>query len=250
MKRRTQRENEAEMQYDPYPDQQDGWGEDGYPAGDAPEAWEQNGADGPRGHYFGQQEALPDENDGRAEWPDDMTGSFYAPNVGNGAWLGEDLPLPEEKPPRRTIFKPRTRKPSFLLAVIVNSFRMLILLVLLLGLSGVGAVVGVAKAYMETAPVLDLAAIDDQAQTSFIYDANGNQITDYKGSENRIMVSIDTMPLMLQHAFVAVEDARFYTHNGIDIKRIVGAFVTNFVSGSQQGGSTITQQLIKNTLLS
>ncbi len=250
LKRRTQRENEAEMQYDPYPDQEGGWGEDGYPAGDAPEAWEQNGADGPRGHYFGQQEALPDENDGRAEWPDDMTGSFYAPNVGNGAWLGEDLPLPEEKPPRRTIFKPRTRKPSFLLAVIVNSFRMLILLVLLLGLSGVGAVVGVAKAYMETAPVLDLAAIDDQAQTSFIYDANGNQITDYKGSENRIMVSIDTMLLMLQHAFVAVEDARFYTHNGIDIKRIVGAFVTNFVSGSQQGGSTITQQLIKNTLLS
>ena len=54
----------------------------------------------------------------------------------------------------------------------------------------------------------------------------------------------------LRNAFVAVEDARFYTHNGIDIKRIIGSFVQNFVSGSQQGGSTITQQLIKNTLLS
>ncbi|MBR1586119.1 MAG: transglycosylase domain-containing protein [Clostridia bacterium] len=187
--------------------------------------------------------------DGQAEWPQDWTGTYTA-DAGDGSWLGEEASIEEEKPPRRTILKPRARKPSFFLAVAVHSFQMLVLLVLLLGLSGLGAVVGVAKAYMETAPTLDLAAIDDQAQTSFIYDANGNQITDYKGSENRIMVSIDTMPLMLQHAFVAVEDARFYTHNGVDIKRIVGAFVTNFVSGSQQGGSTITQQLIKNTLLS
>ena len=167
-----------------------------------------------------------------------------------GSWLGEDLPPEEEKPPKRTILKPRTRKPSFILAVLVNSFRMLILLVLIFSLAGLGAVVGIAKAYMETAPELDLSAIDDQAQTSFIYDADGNLITDYKGTENRIMVSIDTIPLTLQHAFVAVEDARFYTHNGVDIKRIVGAFVANFVTGSQQGGSTITQQLIKNTLLS
>ena len=153
-------------------------------------------------------------------------------------------------PPKRTILKPRTRKPSFILAVVVNSIRMLVLLILLFGLAGLGAVVGVAKAYMETAPTLDLAAIDDQAQTSFIYDASGTQITDYRGTENRIMVSLETMPLTLQHAFVAVEDARFYTHNGVDVKRIIGAFITNFVSGSQQGGSTITQQLIKNTLLS
>ena len=165
-------------------------------------------------------------------------------------WAAEGNGGLMETPKKRTIFKPRTRKPSFVLAVLVNSFRMLVLLILLFGLAGLGAVVGVAKAYMETAPTLDLTAIDEQAQTSFIYDADGNLITDYKGTENRIMVSIDTMPLDLQHAFVAVEDARFYTHNGVDIKRIVGAFITNFVSGSQQGGSTITQQLIKNTLLS
>ncbi len=150
----------------------------------------------------------------------------------------------------RTIFKQRQRKPSFLLAVIAGSLRMLLLIVLLLSLAGVGAVVGVAKAYVETAPVLDLAELSDQAQTSFIYDADGNLITDYKGTENRVMVSIADMPANLQHAFVAVEDARFYSHNGVDIKRIVGAFISNFLSGSQQGGSTITQQLIKNTVLS
>ena len=176
--------------------------------------------------------------------------ALYPPHE---SWVGEDhyaYYYEEEKPEKRTILKPRTRKPSFLLGVIVNSFRMLVILILLFGLAGAGAVVGIAKGYMETAPSLDLAAIDDQAQTSFIYDANGNLITEYRGTENRIMVSIDTMPVILQHAFVAVEDARFYTHNGVDIKRIIGAFVTNFVSGSQQGGSTITQQLIKNTLLS
>ena len=154
-----------------------------------------------------------------------------------------------EAPPRRSLFKKRTRKPSFALGVIVNAFRMALLLILIIGLAGMGAVVGIAKAYVETAPMLDIEKIDDQAQTSFFYDAKGNLITDYKGTENRIMVSIQAMPERLRYAFVAVEDARFFSHSGVDVKRIVGAFVTNFLSGSQQGGSTITQQLIKNTVL-
>ena len=195
--------------------------------------------------YSGQDEAAYYDEMNQPFYEDE---GLYPPYE---SWVGEENYMQEEeKPEKRTILKPRSRKPSFLLGVVVNSFRMLVILILLFGLAGAGAVVGIAKGYMETAPSLDLAAIDDQAQTSFIYDANGNLITEYRGTENRIMVSIDTMPLILQHAFVAVEDARFYTHNGVDIKRIIGAFVTNFVSGSQQGGSTITQQLIKNTLLS
>ena len=181
-----------------------------YQAQDAP-AYQEYADEAPEETLY---DAAPQEWEESAE---------YSPS---GSWLGEEAPE-EEKPPKRTIFKPRTRKPSFILAVLVNSFRMLVLMILIFGLAGLGAVVGVAKAYMETAPTLDLAAIDDQAQTSFIYDADGNLITDYKGTENRIMVSITTMPLTLQHAFVAVEDARFYTHNGVDVKRIVGAFVAN-----------------------
>ncbi|MBP3647758.1 MAG: PBP1A family penicillin-binding protein [Clostridia bacterium] len=151
---------------------------------------------------------------------------------------------------RRTIFKPRLTKPNFVLSVLVNAVRMLAVLIVLCGLALCGAVLGIAKGYMETAPTLDLALLDDQDKTSFLYDAQGNVITDYKGTENRIMVNISYMPENLRNAFVAVEDARFYTHNGIDVKRIIGSFVQNFVSGSQQGGSTITQQLIKNTVLS
>jgi len=171
----------------------------------------------------------------------------YYEEYGETNW---EEPLAEPPVKKRTIFKPRLTKPNFVLSVLVNAVRMLMVLVLLCGLALGGAVLGIAKGYMETAPTLDLALLDDQDKTSFLYDAQGNVITDYKGTENRIMVNISYMPENLRNAFVAVEDARFYTHNGIDIKRIIGSFVQNFVSGSQQGGSTITQQLIKNTVLS
>ena len=153
-------------------------------------------------------------------------------------------------PRARSIFKARTKKPNFVLSVAATTIRLSFVLALCAALALLGAVVGIAKAFVDTAPTLDLAALDAQDKTSFIYDSQGNLITDYKGTEDRIMVSIDEIPEMLQNAFIAVEDARFYEHNGVDVKRIVGALVANFTSGSTQGGSTITQQLIKQTVLS
>ena len=150
----------------------------------------------------------------------------------------------------KSIFRPRTKERSFILSVAVCLIHMSTVLMVCLGLALCGIIVGIAKAYVDTAPTLDLAALDAQDQTSFIYDAEGRLITDYKGTEDRVMVSISEIPEMLQNAFVAVEDARFYEHNGIDLKRIVSAFITNFTTGSMQGASTITQQLIKQTLLS
>ena len=153
-------------------------------------------------------------------------------------------------PRARSIFKARTKKPNFVLSVAVTTIRLSFIIALCVGLALLGAVIGIAKAFVDTAPTLDLAALDAQDKTSFIYDSEGNLITDYKGTEDRIMVSIDEIPEMLQNAFIAVEDARFYEHNGVDVKRIAGALVANFTSGSTQGGSTITQQLIKQTVLS
>ena len=153
-------------------------------------------------------------------------------------------------PRARSIFKARTKKPNFVLSVAATTIRLSFIIALCVGLALLGAVIGIAKAFVDTAPTLDLAALDAQNKTSFIYDSEGNLITDYKGTEDRIMVSIDEIPEMLQNAFIAVEDARFYEHNGVDVKRIVGALVANFTSGSTQGGSTITQQLIKQTVLS
>lgn len=162
----------------------------------------------------------------------------------------KNMPNRAVHPRARSIFKARTKKPNFVLSVAATTIHLSFIIALCVGLALLGAVIGIAKAFVDTAPTLDLAALDAQDKTSFIYDSEGNLITDYKGTEDRIMVSIDEIPEMLQNAFIAVEDARFYEHNGVDVKRIVGALVANFTSGSTQGGSTITQQLIKQTVLS
>jgi penicillin-binding protein 1A len=146
-------------------------------------------------------------------------------------------------------FKPRTRDGNFLFSVILTTAKMLFVAILIVGITGSGLLVGVAKAWIETAPPLDLTSFDQQAKTSFIYDKNGSLITDFKGTENRIDASWDEIPENLKNAVIAVEDQRFRTHNGVDIKRIMGALVTNLLNDSVQGGSTITQQLVKMTML-
>lgn len=151
---------------------------------------------------------------------------------------------------KKSIFRQSSRKPNFVVSVLVSCFRILLVVLVCIVLAVAGAVIGIGKAYVETAPDLDLNLINKQAKTSFIYDANGELLTEYKGIENRVNVGIDYIPKNLQNAFVAAEDERFYQHKGVDVKRIVGAFISNFLNNSTQGGSTITQQLIKNTVLS
>ncbi len=149
-----------------------------------------------------------------------------------------------------TIFKKRTKEHSFLVSSLLTSIFVFVLALIFLGISAIGAVFGVANAYVDTTPVLDLAKIENLSESSFIYDSSGEYITTFSGLENRIYVPIDEIPAVIQQAFVATEDARFYTHNGVDPKRIIGAFFNNLRTDTTQGGSTITQQLIKLRLLS
>ena len=85
-----------------------------------------------------------------------------------------------------------------------------------------------------------------QNQTSFIYGYDNKdklvEITRLHGEENRIWLSLDEMNPNLQKAFIAIEDERFELHHGVDWKRVGGVIINN----TGQGGSTITQQLIKN----
>lgn len=148
-----------------------------------------------------------------------------------------------------TVFHPRDRENNFILSVAMTTVKMLFFVVLLIGVAAMGLGIGVGKAWIDTAPALDLEALHSQSQTSFIYDKYGELITEYKGSENRIYVELDEVPQNLIDAVVAIEDARFWEHNGVDIKRIGGAFISTFFQGDVQGGSTITCQLIKLTLL-
>ena len=69
----------------------------------------------------------------------------------------------------------------------------------------------------------------------------------FKSTDNRVWVDIENVPKAMKDAFVAIEDQRFYSHMGVDIKRTMGAVINVFIKGdSSYGGSTITQQLVKN----
>ena len=148
-----------------------------------------------------------------------------------------------------SIFKPRESEKNFILSVLFMTMRMLFFVVLLIGLSCTGLVAGVGKAWVDTTPDLDLDKIGAQAQTSFIYDSQGNLITEFKGSQNRIYVELADIPQNLINAVISVEDARFYEHHGVDLKRMVGALLNNVMGGNTQGASTLTCQLVKLTML-
>ncbi|MDD5018478.1 MAG: transglycosylase domain-containing protein, partial [Eubacteriales bacterium] len=148
------------------------------------------------------------------------------------------------------MFKTKRRNYSFFVGVVLTSIKLLLIAVFMIGAAGLGTLVGIAKAYMETTPTLNTAEIEEQSETSNIYDCNGEWIAAYTGSENRDWASIDEIPEMLQKAVIAIEDVRFDYHSGVDIKRIVGVFIDNLMNDNIQGGSTITQQLIKNSVLS
>ncbi|MGI6664049.1 MAG: transglycosylase domain-containing protein [Christensenellaceae bacterium] len=147
------------------------------------------------------------------------------------------------------VFVPRKKGHSFVLGTIVSTAKVIGLALILVIAAGIGAVFGVANAYLGTTPELDLNAIDTNILTSFVYDTNGEEITTLASTENREYVTLDEIPLSLQQAVVAVEDIRFYHHSGVDLKGLMGALLSNFSSERTSGGSTITQQLVKNKLL-
>ncbi len=104
-------------------------------------------------------------------------------------------------------------------------------------------------AYINEAPTLEGNKLS-LPQSSTLFDAEGNKITDIVGKEHRKVVSFDEIPEHVVNAFIAVEDVRYWDHNGVDIKRIGGAVVANIQDGfGAEGASTITQQVVKNMLL-
>lgn len=114
---------------------------------------------------------------------------------------------------------------------------------------GLGAFTGI----IQTAPQISLDAVSPQWYQSYIYDSDGNKVETLVASgSNRIEANINDMPKHLIYAFIAIEDARFYSHNGIDPRGIVRAAYETIQNKfkSTQGASTITQQLIKNNIFS
>ena len=122
---------------------------------------------------------------------------------------------------------------------------------ILIGSAGLG----VAKGIIDSAPDISDINVTPTGYSTAVLSADGQTIATLVGSgANRKYVTIDEIPLHMQQAFVAIEDSRFYEHNGIDLYGIARAgfvAVKDILSGKSpsQGASTITQQLIKNNVL-
>ncbi len=101
-----------------------------------------------------------------------------------------------------------------------------------------------------TAPDIDTISVSPSESATYICDQDGNYLRKLTlATANRDIVTLDEIPDSLQKAMIAIEDERFYEHRGIDLHGIMRAFLTGITSGSfSEGASTITQQLIKNSV--
>ena len=135
-----------------------------------------------------------------------------------------------------------------------NLLRILLFSLIFILVCSVSLGIGVFKGILASTPDVSEANIIPVGYATYMYDAEGNMIQKLTGSNaNRVAVSINDIPLNMQHAIVAIEDERFYEHNGIDIKGILRAGVNGvgrILTGHSpnEGASTLTQQLLKNNV--
>lgn len=141
-----------------------------------------------------------------------------------------------------------TKLSKKLLLAIMNLSLMAILAV---GIIGLSMGLGIFKGVIDTAPSIENVKVTPTGFSTFVYDLEGNQTAKLiSQNSNRIPVTQDMIPEDLAHAFVAIEDERFYEHNGIDIKGIIRAAYVGVKNkfNFTEGASTITQQLLKNNV--
>lgn len=100
-------------------------------------------------------------------------------------------------------------------------------------------------------PPLELDRITSAAASTVLYDARGEELNGLYSGRERVWAPLSALPEHLPQAFIAAEDARFYSHPGVDVRRIFGALLSNIRTLSfSEGASTITQQLVRMTHLS
>ena len=136
-------------------------------------------------------------------------------------------------------------------ALIITVIQIAILVIIGVGICGIALGFGLFRGILADTPRIRLADVIASGQATIVYDAEGNEIDSYVSmNSNRIQVGWDQIPKYMGLAFVACEDERFYQHGGIDYKAIVRSGYQYVKSGFRrtQGGSTITQQLLKNTV--
>ena len=148
---------------------------------------------------------------------------------------------------KRTEEKKSKKKKTFSLNKFLKSTAIILFLLIIIGSV---MMLGTAYFWIKDAKPLNIDQLFSMNQTTYIVDENEKVIDKLHANENRTMISLDKIPKNLQNAFIAIEDKRFYNHVGIDPYRILGAVKEDVLTGKPaQGGSTLTQQLIKNVYL-
>ncbi len=133
------------------------------------------------------------------------------------------------------------RHPKFMMAL-----KIFILMFLLLCVIGAGIIAGVFFGLFGDDFEITKEELTIGTANSVIVDQNGGVVANLSGDEKRKVITLEDMADYLPKAYVAMEDERFYEHNGVDLKRTAGAILHTLLGDSSYGGSTITQQLVKN----
>ena len=132
----------------------------------------------------------------------------------------------------------------------LTALKIFLVLLLFCVILGTAAGVGMIKGLIASAPNIDSLSVAPAESATYIYNTGNKPVQKLaESTSNRILVKLDQIPEDLQHAVVAIEDERFYEHNGIDVRGILRAGVKALTTGSfSEGASTITQQLLKNNV--
>ena len=132
----------------------------------------------------------------------------------------------------------------------VRTIKVFLVIFLIILVTGLGLTFGFIKGLVDSAPDISSINVAPSKFATVVYDTNGKEITRLvQTGSNRDYVSIDKIPDSVQKAFIAIEDERFYSHNGVDIQGIIRAFIVGVSRFNfSEGASTITQQLIKNNV--
>ncbi len=112
-----------------------------------------------------------------------------------------------------------------------------------------GGLAGIATGYMGGLPKLSAYKDLGRDQTSKMYAADGTLLATLHAEQDREVIPSTDIPKTLQKAIVAIEDSRFYQHNGVDLRGILRAVYVNWRYGSGEGGSTLTQQYVRNSFI-
>lgn len=113
-----------------------------------------------------------------------------------------------------------------------------------------GLILGAFAGFTHDMPTISVASLGISSYSSVILDKDGKEIVQLSSAENREAISIEEIPQNMINALIAIEDERFYEHNGIDMEGVLRSGIANFTAGgTAQGGSTITQQVIKKLVL-